>query len=386
MMPPPPRRFVEDDPGPVTEPVVRSSTFEASTAADLANRFEEGDGHVYSRVSNPTVDALEAEVADMEGAEAAAATSSGMGAIHVTLMALLEPGARVVVDPCTYGCTYSLLERLASWGVEVVPCDTADEQDLASTLEAGADVLFVETPMNPTLRCVDLEGGGDLSEAADARLVVDNTFATPASQRPLDHGADVVVHSLTKAVNGHSDVLAGAVVGPADVIEDVEGWRKDAGPVLDPETAWLVLRGAETLPLRVEHAQRTALELARDLEARGHRVRHPHLASHPDVELARRQMDGCLVFTLDAGDARRARRLVDGLDTFRGAVSLGGVESLVCHPASTTHAPMDDAARREAGILDGLVRFSVGVEPADELGADLAGALEDVEPPAAATA
>lgn len=359
----------------MTAPIVRSSTFAASSADELADRFDGGEGFVYSRLSNPTVEALEARIASLEGAEAALATASGMGAIHVTLMSQLAPGARVVVDPCVYGCTFSLLERLEAWGVEIVPCDTTSEDALAEALAGGADLVFVETPMNPTLRVVDLDRAAELADEAGATLVVDNTFATPACQRPLAHGADLVVHSLTKAVNGASDALAGAVCGDAERLGPIAAWRKDAGPVLDPETAWLVLRGAETLDLRVEQACESALELAARLEDDGWAVEHPLLPWHEDHDVARGQMSGCSVFTVDVGTRRAAMDLIDGLELFERAVSLGGIESLVCHPASTTHAVVPEAARAEAGIGEGLVRFSVGIEPLDELAGDLTRAL-----------
>ncbi|MDX1612412.1 MAG: aminotransferase class I/II-fold pyridoxal phosphate-dependent enzyme, partial [Candidatus Thermoplasmatota archaeon] len=303
----------------------------------------------------------------------------------VALMSLLSPRARVVVDPCVYGCTYSLLQKLAKWGIELVPVETTDTEAVAEALEPGADLVFLETPMNPTLRVVDLEATADLAHEAGARLVVDNTFATPIAQRPLELGADLVVHSLTKAIAGHSDLLGGAVAGSQELLEDVRLWRKDAGPVLDPETAWLALRGAQTLELRVRQMTRSAGHIARHLEGLGHEVRHPLLASHPDHTVAKRQMPlGTSVFTLDLGSAKAAMTFLDRLKHESSAVSLGGEESQACPPASTTHAPLGEAGQAAAAISEGLVRVSVGIEPTEVLIEDIEQALSGLAKPQAA--
>ncbi len=362
--------------GAVTSPIVRSSTFTYPTSAEGARRFEEGDGLLYSRLTNPTVADLEDRVAELEHAPAAVTTASGMGAIHTSLMALLEPGARIVVDPCVYGCTWDLLQRLATWGVTVDTVDTTDTNALADALAPGADVVFVETPMNPSLRVVDLAHASDLAHDAGAHLLVDNTFATPAIQRPLDHGADLVVESLTKAMNGHGDLLAGAVAGDPDLLDEVRAWRTDAGPILDPETAWLVLRGMETLDVRVRAMTRSAQHVARTLDDLGLDVRHPSLRTHPDHDVAQRQMPrGTSVLTVDLATREAAFAFQDALTVFQRAVSLGGVESLVCHPATTTHAVLTDDARERAGITPGLVRLSVGVEPVGDLTDDVVAAI-----------
>lgn len=369
--------------GAVNPPIVRSSTFAYPDAAEGARRFAVACGEpcgepglFYSRMDNPTVAALEEHLADLEGAEACVTMSSGMGAIHCTLMALLKPDARVVADPCVYGCTHTLLGKLEKWGVEVVRCDTTDLKALAKAIGKGADVVFIETPMNPTLRLVDLRRAADLTHKAGGLLVVDNTFCTPVAQQPLKLGADLVVHSLTKGINGHSDLLAGAVMGRKDLVAKVWDWRKDAGPVLDPDTAWHVLRGAQTLRLRVEAANANALAVARALEAEGLTVRHPALASHPDHAVAQAQMPkGCCVLTLDLGSESAAMAFLDRLKIVFRAVSLGGYESLASHPWSTTHKAMDETLRRKAGITPGLVRVSLGVEPLEDLMQDIFGAL-----------
>lgn len=362
--------------GAINPPIVRSSTFMAPTAAEAARRFAGEDGLFYSRMGNPTVLELESTLARLEGAEACVATSSGMAAIHCALMGVLKPGSRIVADPCVYGCTHTLLDKLAAWGVEVVRCETADPDALKRAIGKRVDAVFIETPMNPTLRVVDLRRAAEWTHKAGGLLVVDNTFCTPLGQKPLELGADLVVHSLTKGINGHSDLLAGAVLGNESLVAKARDWRKDAGAVLDADTAWLVLRGARTLRLRVEAANQGALDIAEALEAEGLAVRHPMLSDHPDHEVAAAQMAGCCVLTLDLGTAEKAMRFLDRLQVFTRAVSLGGYESLATHPWSTTHSAMPEAHRRAAGVTPGLVRLSVGIEGTQVLLEDVLQALE----------
>lgn len=369
--------------GAVNPPVVRSSTFSYPTAEEGARRFGVAGGTCagtpglfYSRMDNPTVAALEQHLAKLEGAEACIATASGMAAIHCALMGLLKPGSRLVADPCVYGCTHTLLDKLAAWGVQVVRCDTSDSKALRKAIGKHVDVVFIETPMNPTLRVVDLADAARLTHAAGGTLVVDNTFSTPLGQKPLDMGADLVVHSLTKGVNGHSDLLAGAVMGPAALVDKARDWRKDAGAILDAETAWLVHRGAMTLGVRLERSQASALAIAERLLEEGLRVQHPMLATHPDHDIAKAQMTGCVVLTLDLESEKAAMAFQDRLRLVQRAVSLGGYESLASHPWSTTHSALPEEARLRAGITPGLVRISVGIEPLDDLMRDILGALQ----------
>jgi methionine-gamma-lyase len=370
--------------GAVNPPIVRSSTFSYPTAAEGARRFAVAGGDAsqgapglfYSRMENPTVAALEDHLAHLEGAEACIATASGMAAIHCALMGLLRPGAHVVADPCVYGCTHTLLSRLRGWGVKVTLVDTADPQALRAAVRKGVDVVFLETPMNPTLRVADIRQAAKLTHDAGGLLLVDNTFCTPVSQRPLELGADLVVHSLTKGVNGHSDLLGGAIMGPAHLVAKAWEWRKDAGAILDPETAWLALRGSHTLELRVRQASDSALRLARTLRSEGLRVSHPLLSGHPDHDVATSQMSGCAVLTLDLDSAKAAMAFLDRLKLFTRAVSLGGYESLACHPASTTHAALGPKGQAAAGITPGLVRLAVGVEPYEAILEDVLSALQ----------
>ncbi len=379
-----PSERTQDHPfGAVNPPIVRSSTFTYPTAAEGARRFAVAGGAAgepglfYSRMENPTVRALEDHLAKLEGAEACIATASGMGAVHCALMGLLKPGSRLVADPCVYGCTHTLLNKLKAWGVHVIEADTSDPKALARAIGDHVDVVFIETPMNPTLRLVDLERAAKATHAAGGLLVVDNTFCTPIGQRPLQLGADLVVHSLTKGINGHSDLLAGAVMGRAELVAKAWDWRKDAGAILDADTAWLCLRGAQTLRVRFEAAVASTMEIVGALSAEGLKVSHPLLVGHPDAKVAAKQMPaGCSVFTIDLDSPSAAMRFLDRLQVFARAVSLGGYESLACHPGSTTHSAMKEETRRKAGITPGLVRLSVGIEGTDVLLGDILQALQ----------
>ena len=375
--------MAENPYGAVNPPIVRSSTFSYPTAGEGARRFQVAGGAAgepglfYSRMDNPTVAALEEHLAKLEGGEACVATASGMGAIFAALMGHLKPGSRIVADPCVYGCTHTLLDKLAKWGVQVVRCDTSDPAALAAAIGRKVDVVFIETPMNPTLRLVDLKGAAKMTHAAGGLLMVDNTFCTPAAQKPLALGADLVIHSLTKGINGHSDLLAGAVIGPAKLVRSAWDWRKDAGAVLDADTAWHVLRGAQTLEVRTTRANASALAVAQALAAEGVRTSHPLLPNHPDHKLAKAQMPaGCCVLTLDLESEKAAHRSLDRLTLVARAVSLGGYESLASHPWSTTHSALPEPARRSAGITPGLIRLSCGIEPLEAIMADVLGALE----------
>ncbi len=369
--------------GAVNPPIVRSSTFSYPTAAEGKRRFAvaggaAGDpGLFYSRMDNPTVAALEAHLAKLEGGEACVATASGMGAIFAALMGHLKPGSRVVADPCVYGCTHTLLDKLAKWGVSVTRCDTSDPAALKAAIGKKVDVVFIETPMNPTLRLVDLKQAAAMTHKAGGLLMVDNTFCTPAAQKPLKLGADLVIHSLTKGINGHSDLLAGAVIGPAKLVRGAWDWRKDAGAVLDADTAWHVLRGAQTLEVRVARSNSNALAVAKALAAAGIAAGQPLLADHPDHAIAKAQMPaGCCVLTLDLDTEAAAHAFLDRLKMVARAVSLGGYESLASHPWSTTHSALPEPARLAAGITPGLIRLSCGIEPLEDLMADVLGALQ----------
>ena len=362
-----------DPTGAVMPPVYLTSTYVQDAPAEPRLGFE------YSRTQNRTRFALQDALAALEGGAAGYAFASGMAAIH-TLLLTLEHGDRVVAGKDLYGGTHRLFRRVEQrFGLHFDYIDTGDEQALAAIPE-DTRLLYVETPSNPLLQLVPLRAAAEAAHRVGAELAVDNTFATPILQRPLEHGADYVVHSTTKYIGGHSDVVGGAlVVADAARGETVAFHQNSAGTVNSPFDAFLTLRGLRTLDVRMERHCANAARVAAMLEAHPEvsKVTYPFLASHPQAALARAQMaagGGMVTFELPGGEPQ-ARRLVAGLRLFALAESLGGVESLVELPAPMTHASVPAAQRREIGIADGLVRLSVGIENADDLLADLERAL-----------
>lgn len=367
---------------PVVPPIYQVSTFSFDDAAHGADLFagREQD-YIYSRMGNPTVEALERSVAALEGGHTALACSSGMAAIHTALGALLRQGDHVICSDAVYGPTCSLIEGyLERFGIESTMVDTSDLDAVERAFRPNTKVLYIETPGNPTLVLTDLESACRLAHQRGALVVVDNTFMGPMAQRPFIWGADVVVHSLTKFLNGHADVVGGAVV--VKDRERYDEFRKVLtllGGVLAPFESFLVHRGIKTLALRMQRHCDSALKIAEFLE--GHRaiawVNYPGLRSHPQYRLACKQMasGGAVVSFELRGGIEAGRRMMDGVEIFALAVSLGGVESLIEHPASMTHASMGRDARRRGHITDGLVRISVGIENVDDLIADLEQAL-----------
>lgn len=358
-------------------PIHRSATYRLSDDdyADLeAGRGQ--DALVYTRWGNPTNDAVAAEVADLEGFEEGMMTASGMAAIAQTLIGLLPSDGAVAATPVLYGGTRGLLdEELARLGIEVRYGDPGD--GLADAAD-GADVVYTEPITNPTLRVTDLPEVAAIADEADATLVVDSTFATPELLTPVDHGADVVVHSATKYLAGHSDVVAGCLATDGDRWDRIWSSMIHLGGCLDPGAAYLVGRGLKTLTVRMErhcdNAQAVAEFLADD--PRVEAVHHPGLPDHPDHARAAKLLDGFGgMVAFDAGSLDEGRRVLGGMEVFAEASSLGGVESLASMPALTSHRGMDPDERRELGIADGLVRLSVGIEPVQALLDDLDGAL-----------
>ncbi len=334
----------------------------------------------YTRSGNPTRDALGEALATLEGGAAAVVTASGMAALNV-MVQLLEPGDLLVVPHDCYGGTYRLYEALGRKGhFEVLFVDQTDERALAEACARKPRLILTETPSNPLLRIVDIEKVATLAKACGALYAVDNTFLSPALQQPIALGADIVVHSTTKYINGHSDVVGGALVAATtELAEELSWWANCIGATGAPFDSFLTLRGLRTLQVRMRQHEETATILARLLDAQDgvRRVYYPGLESHPGHAIARRQQSGfggMISFELDGGeDAVRA--FVDNLRYFSLAESLGGVESLVCHPASMTHAPVSAEALRAAGIGQGLIRLSVGLEAGDDLADDVLRAL-----------
>jgi cystathionine gamma-lyase len=358
--------------GAVTTPIFQTSTY----VQEALGRHK---GHEYARVSNPTRDALERNVAALEGGNHGHAFASGMAAIDAVLT-LLAGGDHVVCGENVYGGTHRVMEQVRSrFGLSFTFVDTRDVAAVERAIRPETRMLFVETPTNPMLRLADLAALSAVAAARGLLFVVDNTFATPVFQRPFEHGADLVVHSTTKYLNGHSDMVGGMVVTRRDdLAERLSFLQKSVGAVPGPFDCWLVLRGTKTLALRMRqhdaNGRRIATWLAADSRVRA--VHYPGLPSHPQHELACRQMSGFGgMLSFETGSLERARRVVEHTRLFALAESLGGVESLIGHPATMTHAAVPKVMREAMGLTDGLVRLSVGVEDPDDLIADLDRAL-----------
>ena len=365
--------------GAVTPPIVLSSNFSFEG-------FAQKRQYDYTRSGNPTRDLLGEALAELEGGAGGVVTATGMGAINLVLHALLKPGDRLVVPHDAYGGSWRLFNALAAKGhFELITADLTDPRALADALAQSPALVLVETPSNPLLRITDLRFVIEAAQRAGAKVVVDNTFLSPALQRPLEFGADVVLHSTTKYINGHSDVVGGAVIArdPA-VHEQLVWWANALGLTGSPFDAFLTLRGLRTLDARLRVHQENTAQVVALLEGSDAvaQVYYPGLASHPGHAVAARQQKGfgaMLSFELEHCDGpdpfAAVRAFVDGLRCFTLAESLGGVESLVAHPATMTHAAMTPEARATAGISDGLLRLSVGIEAAEDLVADLQAAL-----------
>ena len=368
--------------GETSEALHLTSGFVYASADEAYGAFSgENTHHRYTRLGNPTLDALEARLALLEGAEAARTTASGMSAVFNALAAMLRTGDRVVASRALFGSCFQVLTTiLPRWGVVT---DLVDGHDLAqweAALATPARVVFFETPSNPMQELVDVAAVSELAHAAGARVIVDNIFATPVLQRPLDLGADVVVHSTTKHMDGHGRTLGGAVLGSAAFIEsELNPLLQHTGPTMSPFTAWVVLKGIETLRMRVERMTASALDLAGWLEGQPGvtLVRHPWLASHPQHALARSQMSGggsIVTFEVEGGRTR-AFALLDALRLIDLSNNLGDSRSLAIHPATTTHLRVGAEERHRTGITEGMVRLSVGLEDVEDLRDDLAAAL-----------
>lgn len=371
----------EDRHGAVRAPVYHTATFRFPTLAAMVEAFRSGPpAMVYTRYANPTIARLETRLAASEDAEAALAFASGMAAITTTLVDLLAPGDRLLVQREIYGGTHELVTAWAAklgWNVDWFA--VGDAEGLAAGLAARPRVVYAESPTNPLLRVLDLAALAEKAHAAGALLVVDNTFATGHLQKPLALGADVVVHSATKYLGGHSDLVAGAAMGSAARMKSLWKARKVFGGVIDPRAADLLDRSIQTLPLRLDRACANAAQVAEALARHPfvQRVHYPGLAAHPDHAVARAQMKdfGAMVTLELAGDLAATERFVDHLRLFQLAASLGSVESLVSVPVASSHFGLTPAERAAAGVTEGMVRLSVGIEDPADLVADLAQAL-----------
>ena len=362
-----------------------TSGFVYGSAQEAEAAFkDEIDRFIYSRYGNPTVTMFEERLRLLDGAEAAFATSSGMAAVFTALGALLAAGDRVVASRGLFGSCFVILDEiLPRWGVETVFVDGVDLDQWRDALSVPTTAVFFETPSNPMQELVDIAAVCEMAHAVGAAVVVDNVFGTPVFSRPLDHGADIIVYSATKHIDGQGRVLGGAILGPADYINGpVKNLMRHTGPSLSPFNAWVLVKGLETMAMRVRHQASSTLTVASALEAHPsvRRVLYPGLASHPQFELAQRQMSGggtVVTFEIDGG-RDEAFRVLNGLRIIDISNNLGDSKSLVTHPATTTHRRLGPEGRAAAGITDGVIRVSVGLEDADDLVADLQRALDEL--------
>ncbi len=372
--------------GPVVPPIYQTSTFKFESTSHGASLFKgEGNGYIYTRMANPTIEAMEDSIADLEEGYKGLGCASGMAAIHTTFASLLNAGDHVVCSKSVYGPTATLLDTVFTrFDIKTTFVNGSDLEEVKSAIKPNTKVIYIETPGNPTLEITDIEEVSRIAHEYGAKVVVDNTFMSPALQKPLRLGADVVVHSLTKFLNGHADVVGGVIVVKDD--ETYKSFRKtlnQLGGVIDPFNAFLVHRGLKTLALRMEKHTQNAEVIAEYLEkhSKVKWVKYPGLESHPQYAVGKKQhkMDGGMIaFELEGG-IESGEAVMNNVEFCQLAVSLGGVETLIQHPASMTHFSMGKEARESAGITDGLVRISVGIENVDDIIADLEQALEKVK-------
>ncbi|WP_411682498.1 methionine gamma-lyase [Clostridium thailandense] len=372
--------------GSLATPIYQTSTFIFDSAEQGGNRFAGQEaGYIYTRLGNPTCTEVEEKIALLENGEAAVAAASGMGAISSALWTALKAGDHVVASDTLYGCTFALLNHgLTRFGVDVTFVDASNLEELREALRPNTKVVYLETPANPTLKINDIKEISNIAHKnnSDCLVFVDNTFCTPYLQRPLELGADVVVHSATKYLNGHGDVIAGFVIGKQDFINQVRffGLKDMTGAVLSPFDSYLIIRGMKTLPIRMERHCKNAMEVAIFLESHPAvgKVYYPGLESFEDYELAKKQMSypGAMISFELKGGVEEGITVMNNVKLASLAVSLGDAETLIQHPASMTHSPYSPEERLAAGISDGLVRLSVGLENISDIISDLKQALD----------
>lgn len=375
----------KDPLGSAVTPIYQTSTFSFQSADHGAKCFSgESDGYIYTRIGNPTIGELEEAVAVMEKGFGGIATSSGMGAINTVYMHFLGAGSHIVCHEAVYGPARGVLETIyPRYGVEATFVDTTDLGQVKAAIRPNTRLLYTETPANPTIGISDIRALADLAHENGFPLCVDNTFCSPYLQRPIEWGADIVVHSMTKFINGHADIVAGMIVtATGELYRSLRPVMVNLGFNMDPHQAFMTRRGLKTLGIRIERAQENAMKVAGYLNnhPKIEWIMYPGLESHPHYDLGKRQMDGpgaMISFGVKGGfDA--GKKLMDHVRLSLLAVSLGGIESLIQHPASMTHSKLSAEARAKAGISDELVRFSVGIEDVDDIIADLDQALASV--------
>jgi methionine-gamma-lyase len=375
----------KDEFGSAVVPIYQTSTFSFKNAKHGADLFAGKEkGYIYTRISNPTIEALENKLAALENGYKGIALSSGMGAVSTVYMSLLSQGEHIVSTDAIYGPSRGVMEKhFSRFGVESTYVDTSNVENIINAIQENTKVLYIETPTNPTIMLTDIKAAVEIAHKHNIIVVVDNTFCSPALQKPLDFGADVVLHSLTKYINGHADIVGGAIITKTEeVYNKIRPVMIAMGCNMDPHQAYLVLRGAKTLSLRVEKAQANAKIVADFLE--NHEkiswVKYPGLKSHPQYDLAEKQMDGSgsmISFEVNGGHDAGVI-MMDSVNLAMLAVSLGGVETLIQHPASMTHASVSKENRELAGITDGLVRLAIGIENIEDILNDLKQALDKI--------
>jgi len=371
--------------GAISTPIYQSSTFAFKSAKHGAALFAgEEEGYVYTRLGNPTQAALEREMAFLEGGEAALAFSSGMAAISGVILYLCRNGDNLVSSDTVYGGTHNLYkETLPLWDIEAREVDATKLENIENAIDERTKLIFIETPANPTLSVIDIKGCAEIAKRYQIPLVVDNTFATPYLQKPLEFGADIVIHSATKYIGGHGDTIAGLVIGKKELIDNLRAQiLRDFGAVISPLNAWLLLRGLKTLPVRMDRHCSNALEVAKFLSfhPKVNWVSYPGLTTHPQYELAKRQMNnfgGMVTFEVKGG-RKAGEKLMDSVGLITLAVSLGDCDSLIEHPASMTHSTYSTEELEEVGITEGLIRLSVGLEDPSDIIMDLKLALKKI--------
>ena len=373
--------------GTLAMPIYQTSTFIFDSAEQGGRRFAlEEAGYIYTRLGNPTTTVLEDKIAALEEGEAAVATSSGMGAISSTLWTVLKAGDHIVTDKTLYGCTFALMcHGLTRFGIDVTFVDTSNLDEVKNAMKENTRVVYLETPANPNLKIVDLEALSKLAHTNPNTLViVDNTFATPYMQKPLTLGADIVVHSVTKYINGHGDVIAGLVITNKALADQIRfvGLKDMTGAVLGPQDAYYIIRGMKTFEIRMERHCKNARKVVEFLNnhPKIERVYYPGLETHPGYEIAKKQMKdfGAMISFELKGGFEAGKTLLNSLKLCSLAVSLGDTETLIQHPASMTHSPYTKEEREAAGITDGLVRLSVGLENVEDIIADLEQGLQKI--------
>jgi methionine-gamma-lyase len=377
----------KDQYGALATPIHQTATFIFDSAEQGGKRFAlEEDGYIYSRLGNPTNTQLEEKLAMLEGAEAAVSTASGIGAVSSAFWTALKAGDHVVSAKTLYGCTFAFLNHgISRYGVEVTFVDTTDPENVRKAMRPNTKVVYLETPANPTLEVADIKAISEIAhEKEDCIVMVDNTFCSPYIQRPLELGADVVIHSGTKFLNGHGDVISGFVVGNTEFIKNVRlfGIKDMTGATLSPFDAFLIIRGMKTLEIRMERHCSNAIKVAEFLEAHPavKRVYFPGLESFPQYELAKKQMSlpGAIIAFEIKGGYEDGIKVMNSVQLCKLAVSLGDAETLIEHPASMTHSPYTKEEREAVGISDGLIRLAVGLENVEDIIHDLDQALNKI--------